>query len=128
VDVAKCSSRKEAEERLSVYVSEPSTMQFLMKNMYWKEAGLLDWRFNLKALDNHIDDVLAALPEEEIDCETLFILGGKSGYVTPNDFESIRGLIPSAQFETIEEAGHWVHAEAPVKFLELVEKYMEFHG
>ena len=128
VDVAHCPSRKEAEERLAVYVSEPSTMQFLMKNMYWKEHGLLDWRFNLKALDNHIDDVLAALPQEEIDCETLFILGGKSGYVTPSDFESIREIIPSAQFETIEEAGHWVHAEAPVRFLELLEKYMEFHS
>lgn len=128
VDVANCPSRKEAEERLSVYVSEPSTKQFLLKNMYWKEPGLLDWRFNVKALDQHIDEILMALPDDEIDCETLFILGGKSGYVTPNDFESIRAIIPSVQFETIEESGHWVHAEAPVKFLELVENFMEIHG
>jgi pimeloyl-ACP methyl ester carboxylesterase len=128
VDVANCPTRKEAEDRLSVYVSEPSTKQFLLKNMYWKEPGLLDWRFNVKALDAHIDEILAALPNEEIDCETLFILGGKSGYVSPNDFDSIREIIPLAQFETIEESGHWVHAEAPVKFLELVEKFMEMHG
>jgi pimeloyl-ACP methyl ester carboxylesterase len=50
VDVEHCPTRKEAEERLSAFVSDAGTLQFLLKNLYWKEPGLLDWRFNLSVL------------------------------------------------------------------------------
>jgi pimeloyl-ACP methyl ester carboxylesterase len=125
VDVDNCDSRKTAEGRLSTHIQDESTMQFLMKNLYWKEPGKLAWRFNLAVLESHIDEILVALPEERIDCETLFIVGGKSGYVLPEDHESIRERIPLVHFETIAEAGHWVHAEAPVQFLEIVESFIQ---
>lgn len=125
VDVDACDSRKTAEERISMFIKDESTKQFLMKNMYWKEPGKLAWRFNLSVLESHIDEILEALPDERIDCESLFIVGGRSGYVLPEDHEAIRELIPLAHFETITEAGHWVHAEAPARFLEIVESFIQ---
>lgn len=117
VDIEHCESRREAEERLSVHVQEEGTKQFLLKNMYWKEPGKLAWRFNLPVLYNTRHEVVKAIPAEKINVETLFLKGGKSNYVPETDFESIRELVPHSRFVTIENAGHWLHAEAPQEFM-----------
>jgi pimeloyl-ACP methyl ester carboxylesterase len=33
-------------------------------------------------------------------------------------------LFPNAQLATIEEAGHWVHAEQPAALLELIQRFL----
>ena len=118
VDVKHCASRKEAEERLSAFVSEQGTLQFLLKNLYWKEPGLLDWRFNLEVLFHERTQLMAALPLERIDSPALFLTGGKSHYVTEADHAFIRNLIPNVRFETMQNAGHWLHAEDPQAFIQ----------
>lgn len=124
VDVEHVKSRKEAEERLSVFVNDQSTIQFLLKNLYWKTPEQLAWRFNLQALNDNIDNILTALPEKPISTNTLMIVGGKSGYVPPSDFESIRERIPHVEFNVFENAGHWVHAEAPADFTQAVTDFL----
>lgn len=123
VDVGHCSSRKEAESRISPFIPDASTQQFLLKSLYWKEEGTLDWRFNIEALEHHIDEILKALPDKIYSGKTLFLTGGKSSYVLPQDHDSIRNLFPSAEFIEIEEAGHWVHAETPKEFLSALTKF-----
>ena len=118
VDVQHCSSRKEAEERLSAFVSDQGTLQFLLKNLYWKEPGKLDWRFNLETLFEQRDRLMAALPAERIDSPVLFLTGGKSHYVIEEDHASIRNLIPHIRFTTMPNAGHWLHAEEPKAFIQ----------
>ena len=49
----------------------------------------------------------------------LFIRGGKSNYISPEDEPHIRELFPPAQIQTIAEASHWVHANQPDEFLRL---------
>jgi pimeloyl-ACP methyl ester carboxylesterase len=56
VKVPHVASRKEAEERLLECVTEPSTAQFLMKNLYWKTQTELAWRFNLDVLFEKINN------------------------------------------------------------------------
>ncbi len=127
VQVENVPDRKTAEERLRKFVSEPSTVQFLMKNLYWKEPGKMAWRFNLPVLFDKIDRILEALPKEKILCETLMIIGGKSGYVPESDFKSIHDLIPQVTFDVISNAGHWVHAEAPSDFMASVNRFVGIH-
>lgn len=117
VDVAHCAGRKEAEERLSKFVAEQSTLQFLLKNLYWKEPGVLAWRFNLEALFREREHLMAAIPEERFDSQTLFLTGGKSQYVPDADRESIRKVAVHAQFQTMANAGHWLHAEDSEGFI-----------
>jgi pimeloyl-ACP methyl ester carboxylesterase len=117
VDVKHCSSRKEAEERLSVFVSDKGTQQFLLKNLYWKEPGLLDWRFNLLVLFQERTNLMAALPPERIESAALFLTGGKSHYVPNEDHASIRELFTNVQFTNMKNAGHWLHAEDPDGFI-----------
>jgi len=124
VDVEHCPSRKEAEERLSAFVFDQGTLQFLLKNLYWKEPGKLDWRFNLPVIYHERAHLMTALPEERVEAATLFLTGGKSRYVLPEDVGNIQQLVPHASFEVMPEAGHWLHAEDPAQFIERTLSYL----
>ncbi|QCE34855.1 alpha/beta fold hydrolase [Acetobacteraceae bacterium] len=56
---------------------------------------------------------------------TLFLRGGKSNHLTPSSEAVISRLFPNFLIETIEESGHWLHAEQPEAFVRLVEKFLE---
>lgn len=124
VDAAHCPSRKDAEERLSAFVPEPSTRQFLMKNLYWIEPGQLAWRFNLPVLSEKREYLMAAIPEETSEVQALFLTGGKSHYVKHEDHDSILRLFPRAIFHEMSLAGHWLHAEDPQGFLRHAIEYL----
>ena len=55
INVSELSSRTEADEELSKYIKDFGTRQFLLKNLYWKEKGKLDFRFNLDVLTDKIN-------------------------------------------------------------------------
>jgi pimeloyl-ACP methyl ester carboxylesterase len=91
--------------------------QFLLKNLYWKEKGLLAWRMNIKVLEAQMQEILSAVPEKIVKTPTLFIRGALSNYILDDDFQEIQDVFPDSEILTIENAGHWVHAEAPEKFI-----------
>jgi esterase len=124
VDVDNCPDRKEAEERLAPFVSDPGTRQFLLKNLYWKEAGKLAWRFNLPVLFQKRDEIIRAIPDQKCDAPMLFLRGADSHYVTEEDFPDILSHFPHATFESIEKAGHWLHADQPEEFRRRVLEYL----
>lgn len=117
VDVEHCSTRKEAEQRLAGFISEQGTLQFLLKNLYWKQPHQLAWRFNLEALYAERSNLMDAIPAEKIDSTTLFLLGGKSNYVLIEDYPAIKTILPDAVFEVMPDCGHWLHAEDPEGFM-----------
>jgi esterase len=51
---------------------------------------------------------------------TLFIRGALSDYILNADIEEIENLFPDSLLVTVEQAGHWVHAEAPEEFTDSV--------
>lgn len=125
VDVDNCPSRKDAESRVSEFVKDEGTKQFLMKNLYWKTPEKLAWRFNLDAIYSQRENLMQAIPSEKIEAHTLFLRGELSNYILDDDMPSILEIAPNATFETINGAGHWLHAEAPTEFLE---RTMAYYG
>ncbi|MEO8734637.1 MAG: alpha/beta fold hydrolase [Flavobacteriales bacterium] len=119
-DVAHKESRKEVEAHLSTYVPEPGVVQFLMKSLYWEKLELLGWRFNVPLLARDINDILAAMGPETVRVPTLFIRGGKSGYITREDQPQIKEQFPNSRIETVPFAGHWVHAQAPEEVMDFI--------
>lgn len=111
-------SRKDAEAQLAQHIDSDGIRQFLLKNLYWKEKGQLAWRMNVEVLEREMKEILAELPEGEVHTPTLFIRGELSNYVLDEDIPDIENQFIDAEFQTIESAGHWVHAEAPGLFLE----------
>ena len=50
----------------------------------------------------------------------LFIKGADSNYILPEDYPSIRRIYPEAEIAEVQNAGHWLHAEQPQLFMDIV--------
>ena len=125
LDFAEISSRGEADKVLSAYIPEMGTRQFLLKNLYWKEKGKLGLRINLPVLSEKVTEVGKALPKDSFfDRPTLFLRGEKSGYIEQMDELLIKKHFPKAEIATVSKAGHWLHAENPSEFYQIVTKFL----
>ena len=125
VDFTVAKSRKDIEALLSQTLTSPGIIQFFMKSLHWKTKEELAWRFNLDVLERELSNVGEALEYGYFDGPTLFIAGGQSGYITADDQEKIYEHFPNAELQTIEGAGHWVHAEAREAFAACVVDFLE---
>lgn len=123
-DVANKKTRKEVEDHIATYVKEPGVVQFLMKSLYWLEPDRLAWRFNVPLIARDLKDILAAAGPETVRTPTLFIRGGgQGGYITREDLPQLKEQFPQSKFETIDFAGHWVHAQAPDEVVALIRAF-----
>ena len=126
VDFSEKPDRNQVEAVLTNYIPDFGTRQFLMKSLYWKEPGQLAFRFNLESFNATIEHVGSALPENQIfGKQNLFIRGGNSRYILDTDLEHIKNHFPKATLETIPNAGHWLHAENPELFFEIVQRFLK---
>ena len=125
VDFEKINSRQEVESVLQEYIPEKSVVQFLAKNLYWTEDKKLAWRFNLPVLaDKYTEFVSNAIKFGVFTGETLFIAGEKSNYILPQDSFQIKQQFPASSVVTVKNAGHWVQAENPRDFNEVVKEFL----
>ena len=119
-------SRKEADKLLSEKIDEAGIRLFLMKNLYRDNNGQLQLRLNLKAIRENLDEIGKGLPDNALFTgPTLFIKGGRSSYIGDTDKKIIQHHFPNAELKTIENAGHWVHAEQPTSFFNEVNNHQE---
>ncbi|MEM9687512.1 MAG: alpha/beta fold hydrolase [Bacteroidota bacterium] len=111
------SSRSQAEQLLSAYVSESTTRQFLLKNLYWNTEKKLVFRFNLASLTENVESIGEALFQTmQYHDKTLFLRGTRSNYISKEDEPGIKTHFPNAVLDDIEHAGHWLHADQPQAF------------
>ncbi|MFC1731908.1 alpha/beta fold hydrolase [candidate division KSB1 bacterium] len=126
VDFEKVSSRKDVENQLITQIQNPRIIQFLMKNLYWKDKTNLDWKINLDAICDNITALFEAVKSEHpFTKSTLFVKGGKSNYIIDDDFSLIHHHFPKALIKTIDHATHWVHAEAPNELCAILSQFLE---
>lgn len=124
LDLENIDSRNEADEQFKI--QEPGVKQFLLKSLYWKEKGQMAWRFNLPVIAREIEKVGEELPAQAIFYgPALFIRGGNSWYIKDEDMEQIQSHFPEAKLETVEGAGHWLHAEKPKDFFQKTDDFLK---
>ncbi len=124
IDMSNVKSRKDIEDQLKTYISDFGIRAFLLKNVKRTEAGNYEWMINLPVITRDIENVGKGYSDKHVYMgEVLFVRGGKSDYIKDEDFDLIKRIFPKAELETIEKAGHWLHAEQPEEFVELVKKY-----
>lgn len=124
VKLSNINSRSEAEAAMKPFINSTGVRQFLLKNLYWKEKGQLGWRMNVDVLEAEMDEILSEIPRKEVWIQTLFIRGALSNYILDEDWGEIEELFPDSELVTIENSGHWVHAEASEVFLEHVLEFL----
>jgi esterase len=129
LDLSKLTDRKVAEVYLMDKLkNDVGTVQFLLKNLSrhlnTEGVGNFEWKMNLSVLNRDYHILMDTFEvHTAFDKDTLFIRGGNSNYIRDEDFETIKSIFPKAKLETVEGAGHWVHAEKPK---ELLEKLLNF--
>jgi pimeloyl-ACP methyl ester carboxylesterase len=125
INPKKVTSRGQADDLLKKFVLDSRIRQFLLKNLKRSSNRSFEWKINLKAISKHIDAVGDAFPANElIQIPTLFIRGGSSEYIREEDYMAIHKQFPQSTINTVPEVGHWIHAEAPRVFLEMVQEFL----
>ncbi len=126
VDFSKIRYRREIEDILSKTISSVRIRQFLLKNIYRDEQKKLGWRINLDSIGANLPKIFEAIEKQDTQYSNpaLFIRGAQSEYVPEEDFPLIRRNFVHAQIKTIENAGHWLHAEQAGEFLGICRDFL----
>jgi pimeloyl-ACP methyl ester carboxylesterase len=122
--------RNEAEQVLLEKLPNINLVRFLIKNLRTTTEGGYTWKINIQSIHRNLYKLIDGVDEENDDKPqvflkpALFIKGEKSDYIEDEDLQEIKKMFPDLRFENVQNAGHWVHAEQPVKFLEIVKKFI----
>lgn len=126
LDLSTMTDRKSAEAYLGERIPDLGTRQFLLKNITREENGTFAWKMNLPVLWKHFSDILAGVKgDQAFNKPTLFVRGSRSNYIQDNAWEGIKILFPQAELITIEDAGHWVHADKPQELLVVLKHFLD---
>ncbi|MCG5526938.1 alpha/beta fold hydrolase [Halorhodospira sp. 9621] len=126
VDVAGAASRREVDAALAAEITSPAVRQFLLTNLVPAAGGGYQWRIPLQLLAEAVPDI-QGFPDlaGTYDGPALFLYGTASDYFDPvRHRDAAAGYFPAAEFEALEGAGHWLHAEQPEAFAAAVERFL----
>jgi pimeloyl-ACP methyl ester carboxylesterase len=121
LDLASLRSRAEAESRLETDIPEWPMRKFLVSSLERTPVGW-SWQFNLPILAASLPELERnpLAPADRFTGPTLFVVGGKSRYVLPEDVDAIRAHFPAARVETLAGSGHNPHIDAREAFVAAV--------
>ena len=126
VDLKTLKSRTEANDVLKRFEENEGVRQFLLKNL-WRNPeknNEFDWRLNVPVIAKNIDVIGFELSNEKaVEKPVLFIRGSESHYIQDEDERKIWELFPDYELIKIEDAGHWVQADKPKEFLQIVQRF-----
>ncbi|MFI5356158.1 MAG: alpha/beta fold hydrolase [Opitutales bacterium] len=127
LDLGPLTSRAAAEQQFETRVPGWAMRKFLATNLERDAEGRWRWQINLPVLTA----ALAGLeksplgPNDRFAGPALFVLGGKSNYVTAADRAVMAGHFPAARVETLATAGHNPHLETREAFVALVRTVLD---
>jgi esterase len=132
VDFTGVKHRSELDDLLAKQIRSERIRQFILKNVKRGEDKSFKWRLNINALYNNINQILdgfsvtgQTMGNKITGFPILFVKGGKSDYIAEEDKERIQDIFPYANFKTIENAGHWLHAEEPDELLKILKGFID---
>lgn len=119
-------SREEAQFFLRNRIKEESTIQFILKNLTRNTDGRYIWKMNLPVIQAHYQEILSHQPtHSKYEGPTLFIKGANSGYIETDKIENqVKDNFTHVKLSVIPNAGHWVHAENPELFCQVVKEFI----
>ena len=118
-------NRREADELLAEHVEDRATRLFLATNLERAPEGGLRLRLGLDQIEAGYHDIMQAPAGEGAYPGAVLVLrGGRSPYVPDSALPNLREVLPEAQVVTLEEAGHWLHAEQPEAFQTAVNEFL----
>lgn len=127
IDFYGIENRQEIDDILAKSIPQDRIRQFLLKNIHRSKDNEYSWSINIKTIKNELRNIMDGLDESQAAITgfpVLFIKGEKSDYIMDKDKDMIKNIFPYADFETIPDAGHWLHAEQPELFLKKITNFI----
>lgn len=130
-------NREELQQMIQMATKDIMLQKLILKNISKHGISNFFWKPDMESITKNLQEVynfnwrgFKNNDSEPIlsDCicekagfnkETLFIKGGNSPYISENHYLEIAALFPQSKIVTIEDAGHWLHAEKPSEFYEV---------
>ena len=119
-------TRAEASAALAERIPDPMIRSFLLLNLRLGSAQPNGWRIGLSELSEAMPVIEGWEPvEDQFTGPALFLSGSRSHYVPEEAQPAIRALFPSVRFETVPEAGHWLHVDNPAGFIAAISPFLD---
>lgn len=119
-------TRAEASAALAERIPDPMIRSFLLLNLRLGSAQPNGWRIGLSELSEAMPVIEGWEPvEDQYTGPALFLSGSRSHYVPEEAQPAIRALFPSVRFETVPEAGHWLHVDNPAGFIAAISPFLD---
>jgi esterase len=119
-------SRAEADQRLAADIPSWGMRQFLLTNLVRKEDGRFEWQANLPVLTREFARASEApiSGDDRFEGPALWIVGGKSDFITAEDPDLIRRHFPRVTIDVFPESGHNPHIEDRVRFSQRTRRFL----
>jgi pimeloyl-ACP methyl ester carboxylesterase len=108
--------------------ADPMTGGFLHANLEQKEDGTQSWRFHAPGMIETVETGRAtdAMKEfTDLKAPTLIIRGSLSREFPADEAQEMASVRENIVFKTIAEADHYVHAEKPREFTEILVQFLD---
>jgi len=124
VETGQPTSRREAAAIMEEEIESAPTRQFLATNLVRGDDGVMRWRVGLDEIGAGYEDIIAPPDgDQPFEGPALLIRGGDSHYVLDRHRDAVAAIMPNVEWQTLEGAGHWLHAEQPEAFRDAVNRF-----
>ena len=127
VDLTSLRSRADADAALATTIPSQAHRSFLLTNLVRNDDDTYGWQVPLGTIRDHLSEwtptVLHA--RDVYPGPAHFLAGGRSNYVSRDDFESVRQHFPDADLTILPESGHNVHIDGGPAFVDAVRTALE---
>jgi esterase len=119
LDLAKISSRAEAESELKKTIESENVRGFILKNLQRSTGKIFTWKLNARSLMDNLERIMEGIDRSTVlnlqitGFPVIFLKGSESDYINPADYPDIEKIFPAAEITQIEKASHWLHADQP---------------
>lgn len=128
IDFSTIKVRNDVDVFMAEKIDNRRIRQFLLKNIVKDiKTRQYKWRINVPVLYDYLDEIVSGVNKSHFEklapiknYPVTFIRGMNSNYISSDDKLLIKEIYPDAKIIEIENAGHWLHAEQPDKFIEAV--------
>jgi len=125
VEANEPTSRRDANTLMQKDIDDAATRQFLATNLVRGDDDIMRWRVGLDEISAGYEDIIAPPGgDRPFDGPTLLIRGSASHYVQDRYRDAIDAVMPNVEWQTLEGAGHWLHAEQPQAFRKAVNHFL----
>jgi esterase len=125
INLNQLTSRNQACAIMASKEPDARIRRFLLKSLYRSTNSTFAWRFNLEAIQSSYSKIIQAPVGSAYTGPCLVLKGAKSDYIKTIHKAVFDTLLPAAKLQPMTGCSHWLHAEKPELFCQLIRNFLK---